>query len=74
MFSVKANGKMALYRHDIFTATKGDYDQTLAVDLEGIEVTGGLLSLEFIFHPSATSQANGTARLANAIEIKAEKP
>ena len=73
MFSVKANGKMALYKHDIFTASKGVYDQTLAVDLEGIKVTDNFLSLEFIFHPSATCKANGTARLANAIEIKAEK-
>lgn len=73
MFSVKANGKMALYKYDIFTETKGVYEQTLAVNLEGIQVTDNILSLEFIFHPSATSNANGTSRLVNAIEIKAKK-
>jgi len=57
----------------ILAATKGGYDQTLAVDLYGIQVTDNFLSLEFIFPPSATSKANGTARLANAIEIKVEE-
>jgi len=72
-FSVKANGKMSLYMYDIYTATEGDYDKALTVEMKDIKVTDGILSLEFLFHPSATSKANGTARLANAIEIEPEK-
>jgi len=72
-FSVKANGEMSLYKYDLFTATGGDFDKTLTVEMKGIEVTDGTLSLEFLFHPTATGTANGTSRLANAIEIVSEK-
>lgn len=71
-FSVKANDEMALYKYDLYTATEGDFDQTLTVEIEDIEVTDGMLRLEFVHHPSATSTGNGTARLANVIEIMPE--
>lgn len=72
-FSVKANGAMALYKYDLFTATGGDYDKALTAEIKDIKVTNGILSLEFLFHPSPTGTANGTSRLANAIEIVSEK-
>jgi len=72
-FSVKANGKMELYKYDLFTATGGDFDKALAVVIKGIKVTDNILFLEFLYHPTATNPINGTVRLANAIEIEPEK-
>lgn len=72
-FSVKANGKMSLYKYDIFTATDGDFDKALAAEMKGIDVTDNILSLEFLYHPTASNPVNGTARLANAIEIEPER-
>jgi len=70
MINLYANNEPFWVDMDLYQLGGGDYDKALVIEKE-VEVTGNLLTLNFVFKKpkNAANNYNSTIRMANAIEV-----